>query len=287
MALRLSTGFRNKSLGINTEMILNGLFTTDTDPPPSWTASTATLTTEASGQAGNCMQIAESGGAQPGKAYQDVTTIIGRLYRLTLYFKKGTADYGKFMIGTTSSEAAIYDSGNLNDAAWAAKEKYFVATATTTRITLESVDATGGETSFFDTVSMVDFAKCFQEIFYLCFIDIYSGSQPASADNAYSGTLLATIYSDGSAVGLSWDDASAGAIAKKSTETWTGAGLADGTAGWFRIRCAGDTTGASSTKERVDGAIATSGAEMDATSTAVVTAAIQTITSLTITLPAA
>ena len=47
MAIRLSTGIRNKMLGINTEMITNGGFTTDYT---GWTASNATLSSAGSGQ---------------------------------------------------------------------------------------------------------------------------------------------------------------------------------------------------------------------------------------------
>jgi len=283
MSWRLSTGLRNKLLGINTELITNGAFTSDAS---GWTAGNAVLSSVAGGQAGNCLQVAESGGVSPGKAYQDVTTIIGRLYRLMLYFKKGTADNGKFMVGTTVSEAAIYDSGNANDAGWTKKTVYFVATDTTTRITLESVDATNGETSLFDGVSLVDMARSFQEIFQKCVIRIFSGSQPASADNAPSGVLLCTFYSDGSSAGLDWDDASAGSISKAAAETWTGTAVATNTAGWFRISVPGDADGSSSVWERLDGACATSGAEMTMTSTAITSGAVQTIQSASITQPA-
>ena len=98
MALRLSTGLRNKLLGINTELITNGGFGSATT---GWTASNATLASVASGQSGNCLEITETGSASPGQAYQDITTIIGRPYKLTLYFKKGTSDYGAFHLGTT------------------------------------------------------------------------------------------------------------------------------------------------------------------------------------------
>jgi hypothetical protein len=284
MALRISTGLRNKLCGINTTKIVNGLFTSDAT---SWTASDATLTSAGSGQSGNCLSIAETGDTNPGKAYQDVTTKIGHLYMLSCYFKKGTADAGKFMIGTTADEDSIYDSGALTDAAWAFKQTWFLATATTTRITLQSTDATAGETSFFDTVIMVSQSKSIQDVFYKGFIKIYSGSQPTLATDAPTGTLLCTIYSDGTTTGLTFDDAVSGTLSKAGAETWTGTAGATGTAGWFRLQAAGDSGGSSSTDERLDGAISTSGAELNMSSTSIVATAVQAISTFQITIPAA
>ncbi len=106
----------------------------------------------------------------------------------------------------------------------------------------------------------------FRTIFALGFIDIYSGAQPATADAAATGTKLATIYSNGSSVGLSWEAAAVGgSIAKAVGETWSQtSATASGTAGWFRVRGAAADTGAlSTTLPRYDGAIATSGGEMN------------------------
>lgn len=147
----------NSAAGV--DLVQNGEFSVDTDPPPGWTAVTATLTTEAGGQVGNCMQVASSGAAL-GKAYQDRTTVIGKIYKLSLYFKKGTSDSGKFMIGTTADEDSIYDSGDLSDAAWTAKTATFEATATTTRITMQTTDATITENSLFDEISCYEITPC-------------------------------------------------------------------------------------------------------------------------------
>jgi hypothetical protein len=283
MALRISTGLKNKILGINANKLTNGAFTEDAT---GWTAVTATLSSVAGGQAGNALQVAESGGADPGKAYQDVTTKVGHVYRLDVYFKNGTADSGKIKIGTTSVDNSIYESPALTDAAWALKTIFFIATETTTRITLESTDATEGETSLFDEARLVSQSRSIQDIFKDGFIDIYSGSQPASADDAPTGTKLATIYSDGAAAGLEFDDAVAGVLSKKSAETWSGPGLAPGgTAGWFRFRAAGDSGTQNTTDERIDGAVATAGAQLNMSATSIVADAIQTINTFTITMP--
>jgi hypothetical protein len=283
MALRLSTALRNQLLGIVTDLITNGTFTTVTT---GWTASGSTLSSEASGQSGNCLRVTSSGDAT-GSAYQDITTKIGHTYKLSAYFKKGTADSGKIKIGTTAAPTVIWESAALTDAAWALKTFTFEATATTTRITLESTDATAGEYSDFDTVVCDCVDAGFQAIFKDCFINVYSGTQPTSADDAPSGTLLCTFYSDGAATGLEFDDAASGVISKKSTETWSGTAVASGTAGWFRLYQAGDGGASSTTDCRLDGACATSGGQLNMSSLSISSGAVQTISTFQITQPAA
>lgn len=120
-------------------------------------------------------------------------------------------------------------------------------------------------------------------------MDIYSGVQPTAADDIPNGTLLATISSSGDGTGATFDAAAAnGVIAKTPAETWTGTALASGTAGWFRVRRAQDTgTTASSTESRIDGAIATSGAQLNVGSLTVSAGAPFVVTSFTVTLPKA
>lgn len=105
----------------------------------------------------------------------------------------------------------------------------------------------------------------FKATMALGFIDIYSGPQPASADAAATGTKLVTLFSDGVSVGLSLESTAVdGVLAKLATETWSGTAIASGNAGWFRFREASDSgVAASATAARFDGAIATSGAEMN------------------------
>jgi len=129
----------------------------------------------------------------------------------------------------------------------------------------------------------------------LGFIFIYTGQQPADANSAATGTLLAVIANADGATGLTTEPASAvGAIQKTAAETWSGVGLADGVAGWFRFHAL-DTdkattqtsaAGASTTKARFDGAIAASGAELNTSNTNIKTGALQTVNTYTITLPA-
>lgn len=66
-------------------------------------------------------------------------------------------------------------------------------------------------------------------------LKIYTGAQPASADDAPSGTLLVTINLPADAMA-----AAASGVAAKSG-TWSGVAVADGDAGWFRLANSGAT----------------------------------------------
>lgn len=91
-------------------------------------------------------------------------------------------------------------------------------------------------------------------------IRVYSGSQPASADAAVTGTLLLEITLDGGAFshgsstnGLNWDTPTGGTISKPAADTWKGTGLAAGVAGWARY-CSNplDDGSSSTTLARID-----------------------------------
>lgn len=86
--------------------------------------------------------------------------------------------------------------------------------------------------------------------------------------------------------GLLFDYSVAGALSKRATQTWSGNALATGTAGYFRFRETTDTgVGASATAVRYDGAIASSGAEMNLASLSVTISAPFTVTGAVFTLP--
>ena len=123
-------------------------------------------------------------------------------------------------------------------------------------------------------------------------IEIYSGTQPASADAAVTGTLLGTVtlgsgaFTPGSpANGLTFDVAANGAVGKSGV--WSFAGVAAGTAGWFRLKANGVDAGAvSNTLPRLDGSIATSGADLNLSNIAIAIGAPTTVDSFTFTFPA-
>lgn len=129
----------------------------------------------------------------------------------------------------------------------------------------------------------------FQAAMAVSFINIYSGSQPASADDDIgTSVLLATIYSDGASVGVSFDAPVAGVISKAAGETWSGTAVATGSAAWFRLYDSTDAAPESSdpTKSRLDGSVATSGGEMNISNTSVTSGAVQTVSTFAVTQPA-
>lgn len=117
-------------------------------------------------------------------------------------------------------------------------------------------------------------------------INIYTGSQPATADTAASGTLLGTLTLASDAV---TSPASSGSI---SFATIANDSSADnsGTAGWGRIYRASDTApgsaGNGTTDRRLDFAISTSGSDVNFDSVTFVAGGVIAIASLSITLPA-
>lgn len=122
---------------------------------------------------------------------------------------------------------------------------------------------------------------------------LFSGSQPTSSDDAESGTLLCRItvdggdYTDLSTNGLSFDAASGGSMTKAAAETWSGTGLADGVAGWYRFYDTNYTTGASTTAKRWDGSVGTSGADLNLANTSITNGGPVSITEFTCSEPAA
>ena len=123
-------------------------------------------------------------------------------------------------------------------------------------------------------------------------IEIYSGSQPATADSAVTGTLLGTVTLNSGAFtpgvstnGLTFAAASGGAVSKSGV--WSFNGIAAGTAGWFRLKGnATDAGGVSTILPRLDGSIATSGADMNLSNLSISTSSPVTLDTFSWTQPA-
>lgn len=123
-------------------------------------------------------------------------------------------------------------------------------------------------------------------------LEVYTGTQPATADAAVTGTLLGTVtlnsgaFTPGVATnGLTFAAAAAGAVAKSGV--WGFNGIAAGTAGWFRLKGNAVDAGALSTVlPRLDGSIATSGADLNLSNIAIAVGAPSTIDTFTFTIPA-
>jgi len=106
-------------------------------------------------------------------------------------------------------------------------------------------------------------------------IQIFTGTQPATADTAESGTLLATFTLQDPAFG----GASGGVITLAGTPL-TVAAVASGTAGWFRLESNGG-----STLTVLDGSVGTSGNQINLNTTSITSGVNVTITSGSITMP--
>ena len=123
-------------------------------------------------------------------------------------------------------------------------------------------------------------------------IEIYTGSQPATADAAVTGTLLGTMtqsslpFTPGVITnGLTFAAAANGSVSKSGT--WSFVGVAAGTAGWFRLKANAIDAGALSTAAvRMDGSCATSGADLNISNINVAVGAPSTCDVFTYTQPA-
>lgn len=262
MTIARSTGLVDKLNGIKTNKLLNGAFES-TIAGADWLSSAATLSNPTGGVTGNALTVTNSGAAS-GAAYQDITTVVDRIYKFSVAFKLGTgAAGGSVEIGTTGSPTAIINGPALIDAAWTTHTYVFVATATTTRITLRNESTTGAETARFDDAVCEEIFDGFVEIMRNCKCNIYSTPKPATADAAATGTRLATVTLNETATGLTFDASVNGVVGKPSTEIWKGNIDSTGTAVWFRFFEAGDDpTQISTTAARFDGTVGTSGTDM-------------------------
>lgn len=133
----------------------------------------------------------------------------------------------------------------------------------------------------------------FRNLFKRGIMVLYSGTMPATADLAETGTKLAEItVSSGAftagapANGLQFGAPTSGTIAKDS-ETWSGVGLATGEAGYYVFYDNAYTTGASSTAVRFMGTCSEISGDLVMDDCTVTLSATKTITSFSVTLPAA
>lgn len=109
------------------------------------------------------------------------------------------------------------------------------------------------------------------------YVEIRTGAQPATANTAASGSVLATITYSDPAFGAS----SAGTATADITPALTVAASGTGTAGWFRVYESGGTG-------IYDGAITVTGGggDMTVNTTSLVATVNFTITAQTVTMPA-
>lgn len=129
-------------------------------------------------------------------------------------------------------------------------------------------------------------------------IHIYSGTQPADANDTEAGTLLMKITLNSGAFtgtpsttnGINMETDVAGVLSKAVAEVWSGVGLAAAGTGteatWFRWYSNAYETGAGTSKVRVDGGIGTTTAyQMRMSNTTIVENGPSVVTAFTFTRP--
>ncbi|MBF0487798.1 MAG: hypothetical protein HQK98_06525 [Nitrospirae bacterium] len=293
MATTLSIGIRNKMLGIKTQLLPNGGFNTDFS---GWTQLTGTTdrvgTTGATSSSGYAECVNAGSASAKFTSASAITVKPNRLYNLSYYYQKPSSNgvAGAVLVGSSSGGSDNMSQIH-NDTAgsWVKKEYCFRTGPSQTTLYLSFMTNTtnASDKCWFDECLLYDAAFSLQEILYKCNIKIYGGApQPASPDLAPAGTLLGTIYSDGVSAGLSFDDAVAGVLSKAAAEMWSGTAVATGVATWFRMLAIGDDGSATTTEERVDGSCATSGAQLNMSSTSLTSGAPITVSTCNITMPA-
>lgn len=232
MALRPSTGLRNKMMGLQATVHAIHIGAGDT----------ATLVDGGEGNADSITRVAGS--------WITDGFIAGDVLRLE---------------GATTGD---------NDTAITGTKAAAVSALT---LTLDADVVDTGEAFAAGTVLCAASGGSLKDVMRNGILRIYSGSQPADADEAYSGTLLLELtVSSGAWVagsednGLEFGDAADGYIEKCGDEVWSGVAAASGTAGWFRFYAnATDAGGASETLPRVDGSCGLSGADLVMPSTTI------------------
>ena len=124
-----------------------------------------------------------------------------------------------------------------------------------------------------DTSVVDGLADTFAGYFDSGVLEIRDGTQPADADTAASGSVLASITLPATAFGAS----SAGAVAKAGT--WQDSSAdSSGTTTWFRMRDAGDTY-------RLDGSCGQGTGDLSFDDASIVAGGVVTITAFTVTMP--
>lgn len=134
----------------------------------------------------------------------------------------------------------------------------------------------------------------FKELFRNGVLEVYSGVQPSSADNAENGTKLVRITQNSlafvageAANGLTFTDAADGILSKPSGEIWSGLGLDDNSATWFRFYSNDYVPGASTSAVRFDGLCGVGSGDLRLSSTSILTGGTITLDSVTFTFPKA
>lgn len=128
----------------------------------------------------------------------------------------------------------------------------------------------------------------FKTIFNLGFVEVWSGTPPADADQSTAGcTLLCRYSNNNTATGLTFaSTAAGGAITKNLSETWSKAAAGTGSATFWRLVAPGDTQALSTTEPRIQGTIGLAGADLNVGSLSYVATTVYTLDAFAAGIPA-
>lgn len=213
----------------------------------------------------------------------------------TISFGDGDGTGGRDTINDSNNGLAGFSVGDMITVAGSTSNNVTTEILSVAAAKIEVAAATLATEASGDTVILAAArGGCFSDLMKFGVIDIYTGTQPTSADDAETGTKLVRITQGSAAFtsgvetnGLVMGNVTSYALKREDGEVWSGVGLATGTAGWARFYANTVVTGASTTALRFDMAVASSGAQLNMTNTSVTTGGTSTIDSVTLTQPAA
>lgn len=133
----------------------------------------------------------------------------------------------------------------------------------------------------------------FRDLMKFSTIHVFSGTQPTTADLAESGAILVKITDDAGAFtpgvetnGLIWGTITNNIISPIADQKWSGEGIANGTAVWWRGYDNSVTTGDTTTAIRMDGACGNTGTkELNMSNLTIKVGGTSTVDTAQITLP--
>lgn len=145
------------------DLVKNGEFSVDDDPPSEWSAkASALLTTEAGGRVGNCLMITEDGETSPYAQQGTSKTIVGKIYKISLWVKAGTEASWHAYKADSAGQNMIWINPNPGTSSEATSSFVehtltFKATDTITNILIfQSCVQGAGTTIYFDEISLYE-----------------------------------------------------------------------------------------------------------------------------------
>ena len=116
-------------------------------------------------------------------------------------------------------------------------------------------------------------------------IRVFSGTEPASADDATGAATLLVTFKNGSSGVTMASSAADGVLVKNPAETWTGTAVASGMPTFYRHVLTADSNGLSTTAPRQQGSCGIAGADMNFTNGALTASAVETLNFYSTSLP--